>query len=269
MEMSGRIHAPAALPLGKKEPSASWIWRWVRPRAELDVLEKKKCIFSAGIGTQGPQAVTIHYTDYTIMAPVLGKISFENVTFVSHCDECQAYNFPVCDTVYFGRQIFLETNYTASRPRRSQSYHNHNNRKVIVPLNAIRTSNLTKLFWIQFGNLLQRPTGSNFFPLKKCSLYSDVSLTIWSVTNSQLTLWTSLCIYFTINGAPSMLSGHVANNRLADCVILVACAFYPMKDLLLQWEISAFGRIHISVCGQSSLHSTVTFRGAFFKNLTR
>ena len=94
---------------------------------------------------------------------------------------------------------------------------------------------------------------------KKSSLYSDVSLSIWSVTKSQLTLWTSLCIYFTINGAPSMLSGHVANNRLADCVILVACAFYPMKGLLLQREISAFGRIHISVCRQSSLHSTVTF----------
>ena len=84
----------------------------------------------------------------SIMAPVLGTINFGNMTFVSHCDECQAYSFPSCDAVYFGRHTFLETNYTASRPRRSQSYHNHNHkhRITIVPLNAIRTSNFTKLF---------------------------------------------------------------------------------------------------------------------------
>jgi hypothetical protein len=181
------------------------------------------------------------------------------MTFLSHCDECQAYSFPVYDAVYFGRQTFLETNYTASRSGISESYRNHNHCIVIVPLDAIRNSNLTKLFRTQFGNLQQRSTGNNLFSIeiKKRSLYSDVSLSIWSVTNSQLTLWTSLCIYFTISGAPSILSGHVANNRLADCVILVACAFYPMKGLLSQREVSAFGHIHISVCRANF----VTFNG--------
>ena len=98
---------------------------------------RKKFIVSASVGTPGTQPVTGHYTDYTITTPVLRTINFENVTFVSHCDECQVYSFPVYDAVYFGRQTFLETNYTASRPKRSQSYHNHNHRIIIVPFNTI------------------------------------------------------------------------------------------------------------------------------------
>jgi hypothetical protein len=44
MEVSGLLHASAALCPGKK-PLAPWIGGWVGPRASLDVLEKRKIVY--------------------------------------------------------------------------------------------------------------------------------------------------------------------------------------------------------------------------------
>jgi hypothetical protein len=42
MEVSGQIHAPAALPLKEKDPGAHWIGGWVGPKAGLDSVVKVK-----------------------------------------------------------------------------------------------------------------------------------------------------------------------------------------------------------------------------------
>jgi hypothetical protein len=42
MEVSGQLHAPAALHPGKESPSIRWIGGWVDPRAFLDAVMKRK-----------------------------------------------------------------------------------------------------------------------------------------------------------------------------------------------------------------------------------
>jgi hypothetical protein len=45
MEMSGQLHAPVDLPLGKKNPPvAHWIGGWVGPRTGLDKVERRKIL---------------------------------------------------------------------------------------------------------------------------------------------------------------------------------------------------------------------------------
>jgi hypothetical protein len=42
MEVSGQLHAPAALPPGGGSPGTHWIGGWVSPRAVLDAVVKRK-----------------------------------------------------------------------------------------------------------------------------------------------------------------------------------------------------------------------------------
>jgi hypothetical protein len=42
MEVSGQLHAPAALPPGERAPGTPCIGGWVGPRAGLDDMEKRK-----------------------------------------------------------------------------------------------------------------------------------------------------------------------------------------------------------------------------------
>jgi len=42
MEVSGQLHAPAALSPREIAPGTHWIGRWVGPRAGLDVVVKRK-----------------------------------------------------------------------------------------------------------------------------------------------------------------------------------------------------------------------------------
>jgi hypothetical protein len=49
MKVSGQLHAPAALPRGKKSPGTHWIGGWVDPRAGLDDVEKRKFLTLPGL----------------------------------------------------------------------------------------------------------------------------------------------------------------------------------------------------------------------------
>jgi hypothetical protein len=42
MKASGQLHAPAALPLGKRAPNTHWIGGWVGLRVTLDAVVKRK-----------------------------------------------------------------------------------------------------------------------------------------------------------------------------------------------------------------------------------
>jgi hypothetical protein len=42
MEVSGQLHAPAALPPGKEPPGSRWVGGSVDPRADLDAVVKRK-----------------------------------------------------------------------------------------------------------------------------------------------------------------------------------------------------------------------------------
>jgi len=42
MEMSGQLHAPAALPAGERALGILWIGGWVGPRVGLGTVEKRK-----------------------------------------------------------------------------------------------------------------------------------------------------------------------------------------------------------------------------------
>jgi hypothetical protein len=47
--VSGRLHAPAALPPGKRAPASNWIEGWVDPRAGLDDVEKRNFLTLPGL----------------------------------------------------------------------------------------------------------------------------------------------------------------------------------------------------------------------------
>jgi hypothetical protein len=54
MEMSGQLHGPAALPLGK-DPGAHYIGKWAGPGASLDAMEKRKFFLYARNRTRIPR----------------------------------------------------------------------------------------------------------------------------------------------------------------------------------------------------------------------
>jgi hypothetical protein len=62
MEVSGQLHAPAALPK-ERAPFAHCIGGWVGPRAGLDAVEKKKYLAPAENQTPTVQPVACRYTD--------------------------------------------------------------------------------------------------------------------------------------------------------------------------------------------------------------
>jgi len=49
MEVSGQLHAPAALPPEKEPPGTHWIGGWVGSRAGLGAVKKKKFPAPPGI----------------------------------------------------------------------------------------------------------------------------------------------------------------------------------------------------------------------------
>jgi hypothetical protein len=49
MEVSGQLHAPAALPTWERPPGTYWVGGWVDPRAGLDDVEKGKFLNLLGL----------------------------------------------------------------------------------------------------------------------------------------------------------------------------------------------------------------------------
>jgi hypothetical protein len=66
MEVSGQVHATAALPPGK---DPHWIGGWVGPRAVLDVVKRKIPSPHQELNLRTPiiQPIAQHYTDSAIM----------------------------------------------------------------------------------------------------------------------------------------------------------------------------------------------------------
>jgi hypothetical protein len=70
MEVSGQLHAPAALP-PERDPGTHWIGGWVGPRAVLDAVVKKKIPGprrESNPTTLLVQPVVQRYTDWAITA---------------------------------------------------------------------------------------------------------------------------------------------------------------------------------------------------------
>jgi hypothetical protein len=71
MEVSAQLHAPAALPPGKRAPGTHLIGGWVGPRAVLDAVVKRKIPSphrESNTRTQIVQPVAQRYTDWAITA---------------------------------------------------------------------------------------------------------------------------------------------------------------------------------------------------------
>jgi hypothetical protein len=66
LEVSGQLHAPAALSRGERAPGTHWIGGWVDLRAGLDDLEKKKFL-TLPDSNSDPLVVQ---PDYAIPAPL-------------------------------------------------------------------------------------------------------------------------------------------------------------------------------------------------------
>jgi hypothetical protein len=49
LEVSGQLHAPAALPPGKEPPGTHWIGGWLCPRTGLDEVEVRKILPLPGL----------------------------------------------------------------------------------------------------------------------------------------------------------------------------------------------------------------------------
>jgi hypothetical protein len=63
MEVSGQLHAPAALPPGKESPGIHWIGGWVGPRAGLDATEKREALHCRK-SNPGPSLYQLSYPDF-------------------------------------------------------------------------------------------------------------------------------------------------------------------------------------------------------------
>jgi hypothetical protein len=66
MEVSGELHAPAALTPGEEPPGTNWIGGWVGPRAVLDAVLKRKIPSprrESKLRTAIIQPAAQHYTD--------------------------------------------------------------------------------------------------------------------------------------------------------------------------------------------------------------
>jgi hypothetical protein len=61
MELSGQLHAPAALTPKERAPGNHWIGGWVGTRAVLDAVVKRKIPAPAGIRTPIVQPVIQRY----------------------------------------------------------------------------------------------------------------------------------------------------------------------------------------------------------------
>jgi hypothetical protein len=70
VEVSGQLHAPAALP-PEKTPRTHWIGGWMDPRSSLDDLEKRKFLTPLGLNSDPSvvQPVASRYTDYATRTP--------------------------------------------------------------------------------------------------------------------------------------------------------------------------------------------------------
>jgi hypothetical protein len=69
MDVSGQLHAPAALPPRERAPGTHWIGGWVGPRAILDAVVKRKIPSprrESNLRTPIVQPVTQRYTDWAI-----------------------------------------------------------------------------------------------------------------------------------------------------------------------------------------------------------
>jgi hypothetical protein len=72
MEVSGQLHAPAALPPGERAPGTLWVEGWVGPGAILDAVVKRKITSphrESNPRTPIVQPVVQRYTDWGITAP--------------------------------------------------------------------------------------------------------------------------------------------------------------------------------------------------------
>jgi hypothetical protein len=52
--MSGKLHAPAALPPGKEPPRTRWVRGWVGPKAGMDTVVTRKILSPPGIESPNP-----------------------------------------------------------------------------------------------------------------------------------------------------------------------------------------------------------------------
>jgi hypothetical protein len=64
MEVSGQLHAPAALPPKKRAPGTHWIGYWVGPSASLDRGEEKNSQPLPAFEPPNIQFVASRYTDW-------------------------------------------------------------------------------------------------------------------------------------------------------------------------------------------------------------
>jgi hypothetical protein len=61
MEVSGQLHTPAALPLGKIAPYTHWTGSLVGPSVNLDAVEEEKPFCTAGNRAQAVHPVARRY----------------------------------------------------------------------------------------------------------------------------------------------------------------------------------------------------------------
>jgi hypothetical protein len=87
MEVSGRLHAPAALPPREGAPGTHWIGGWVDPRAVLDAVGKRKIPSlrrESNPRTPLVQPVAQRYTDWAIAAQTVLEFIFCKYTIILH-----------------------------------------------------------------------------------------------------------------------------------------------------------------------------------------
>jgi hypothetical protein len=85
MEVSGQLHAPAALPPGINSPGTYYIGDWVEPKAGLDAVDERKSCPAAS-RTPAFQPVACRYADWAIPSLLYLKIiMYINTLFEAIC----------------------------------------------------------------------------------------------------------------------------------------------------------------------------------------
>jgi hypothetical protein len=77
LEVSGQLHAPAALPSRKEPPGIHWIGGWVGPRGGLDDVEKRKFFILPGLEVRPLCRPAPSQSQYRLRYPGSYSMGFE------------------------------------------------------------------------------------------------------------------------------------------------------------------------------------------------
>jgi hypothetical protein len=165
MEVSSQLHAPAALPPGKRSES-NWIGGWVGTRAGFTLWSRENCLSPAGYWTPATQPTARRYTDWAIPG-VCSLLWDEYFTYLT-----------LTSTHWIAEWVDLRA-HLREVTKRKNSVSKWNR----FPVNQLRSQSLKNIYTLIILFHLQRMANQLYLRHKCCSLHHQIFFVIIFVRN--------------------------------------------------------------------------------------